>query len=73
MWCSIKKILERQGIDAAELSKRAGYKNNSTIYAIKSGQNKDPKLSTVIRIADALGVSLDELRPIKTKGEEENA
>jgi len=32
---------------------------------IRSGGIKDPSFSTMIRIADALGVSLDELRPDK--------
>ena len=60
MWYIIEKIMNKKGYSIRKLSRVAGYKNPTTIYSIK-----DPSFSTMIRIADTLGVSLDELRPDK--------
>ncbi|MDE3291510.1 helix-turn-helix transcriptional regulator [Lacticaseibacillus paracasei] len=65
MWHIIKRLMREKGYSIRQLSRIAGYKNPTTIYSIKTGQSKDPSFSTMIRIADALGVSLDELRPDK--------
>ncbi|MCT3147327.1 XRE family transcriptional regulator [Lacticaseibacillus rhamnosus] len=65
MWDSVQKILDGRSISIPELADLAGYNNPSTLYMIRSGGIKDPSFSTMIRIADALGVSLDELRPDK--------
>jgi len=40
----------------------AGFKNNSTIYALKNGSIKHPSFKLMERIADALDVSLDDFR-----------
>ncbi|EPC50396.1 phage protein [Lacticaseibacillus paracasei subsp. paracasei CNCM I-4270] len=61
----IERFMRAKGYGIRQLSRVAGYKNPTTIYSIKTGQSKDPSFSTMIRIADALGVSLDELRPDK--------
>ena len=63
MWYPIQKILDEQQMTLRELSQLAGYKNYSTLYMIKQGKVADPSFSTMIRIADALNVSLDDLRP----------
>ena len=65
MWHIIERFMRAKGYGIRKLSRVAGYKNPTTIYSIKTGQSKDPSFSTMIRIADALGVSLDELRPDK--------
>lgn len=65
MWHIIERFMRVKGYGIRQLSRVAGYKNPTTIYSIKTGQSKDPSFSTMIRIADALGVSLDELRPDK--------
>ncbi|WP_273958065.1 helix-turn-helix domain-containing protein [Lacticaseibacillus paracasei] len=65
MWHIIKRLMREKGYSIRKLSRVAGYKNPTTIYSIKTGQSKNPSFSTMIRIADALGVSLDELRPDK--------
>ena len=61
----IERLMREKGYSIRKFSRVAGYKNPTTIYSIKTGQSKDPSFSTMIRIADALGVSLDELRPDK--------
>ena len=68
MWHIIERFMRAKGYGIRQLSRVAGYKNPTTIYSIKTGQSKDPSFSTMIRIADALGVSLDELRPDKQGG-----
>ena len=65
MWYIIERFMRVKGYGIRQLSRVAGYKNPTTIYSIKTGKSKDPSFSTMIRIADALGVSLDELRPDK--------
>lgn len=68
MWHIIERFMRAKGYGIRQLSRVAGYKNPTTIYSIKTGKSKDPSFSTMIRIADALGVSLDELRPDKQEG-----
>ena len=65
MWHIIERLMREKSYSIRKFSRVAGYKNPTTIYSIKTGQSKDPSFSTMIRIADALGVSLDELRPDK--------
>ncbi|WPP08544.1 helix-turn-helix transcriptional regulator [Pediococcus inopinatus] len=62
MWNKIQQILDDKKISANQLSNLAGFKNNSTIYAIKNEQIKNPSFELMERIADALDVSLDEFR-----------
>lgn len=65
MWYQIQTILDEKKMTLRELSQLAGYKNYSTLYMIKQGKVADPSFSTMMRIADALNVSLDDLRPDK--------
>lgn len=55
----IAKIMRRQGVTRAELARRLGV-SSSNIQAYLDG---DPKLSTLLKIADALGVHPAELLP----------
>lgn len=55
----IAKIMRRQGVTRAELARRLGV-SSSNIQAYLDG---DPKLSTLLKIAEALGVHPAELLP----------
>ena len=57
---NIKKYREKLGISQDKLSKLAGITLH-TITKIESGATPDPRIETVKKIADALGVSVDEL------------
>jgi transcriptional regulator with XRE-family HTH domain len=57
---NIKKYREKIGISQDKLSKLAGMTFH-TITKIESGATPDPRIDTVKKIADALGVSIDNL------------
>ena len=57
---NIKKYRTKLGISQDKLSKLAGITLH-TITKIESGATPDPKIETVKKIADALGVSIDDL------------
>jgi len=57
---NIKKYREKKGISQDKLSKLAGVTLH-TITKIESGVTSDPRIETVKKIADALGVSVDDL------------
>jgi transcriptional regulator with XRE-family HTH domain len=52
--------LDKQGVSAAELARRIG-SPRSTINALLKGRAKEPTLGKAKAIADALGVSLEEM------------
>ena len=53
-------LLDEKGITAGELARRIGT-NRSSIYSLINGKAKEPTLKRAKQIADALGVTLDEL------------
>jgi transcriptional regulator with XRE-family HTH domain len=57
---NIKKYRNKLGISQDVLSKRANLAFH-TIAKIEAGSTRDPRIETVKKIADALGVSLDDL------------
>jgi transcriptional regulator with XRE-family HTH domain len=57
---NIRRCRTRLGISQDVLSKRAGLAFH-TIAKIESGSTSDPRIDTVKKIADALGISLDDL------------
>jgi len=57
---NIKKYRTKLGISQDKLSKLAGITLH-TITKIESGATPDPRIETVKKIADALGVSIDDL------------
>ncbi len=57
---NIKKHRAKLGISQDKLSKLAGITLH-TITKIESGATPDPRIETVKKIADALGVSIDDL------------
>jgi transcriptional regulator with XRE-family HTH domain len=57
---NIKKYRNKLGISQDVLSKRANLAFH-TIAKIEAGSTPDPRIETVKKIANALGVSLDDL------------
>lgn len=57
---NIKKYRKKLGISQDVLSKRANLAFH-TIAKIEAGSTPDPRIETVKKIADALGVTLDDL------------
>ena len=57
---NVKKLREKKGLSQDRLAKLANVANN-TIIKIEQGENKNPTLDTLKKIAKALGVSVDDL------------
>jgi transcriptional regulator with XRE-family HTH domain len=57
---NIKKLRKEKGISQDRLSKLADLSLN-TIVNIEAGNNSNPTIETLEKIAKALGVSIDEL------------
>lgn len=57
---NIKKLRERKGLSQDRLAKLADVANN-TIIKIEQGENINPTLDTLNKIAQALDVSIEEL------------
>jgi DNA-binding XRE family transcriptional regulator len=57
---NIKKYRSKLGISQDTLSKKANLAFH-TVAKIEAGSTPDPRIETVKKIADALGVTLDDL------------
>lgn len=57
---NLKKLREKKGLSQDRLAKLADVADN-TIIKIEQGENINPTLDTLKKIAKALGVGLDEL------------
>jgi len=57
---NIRKIRAEKGISQDRLSKLADLSLN-TIVNVESGANPNPTVETLLKIADALGVSIEKL------------
>lgn len=57
---NIKKIRKKKGLSQDKLAKLADV-THTTLVKIESGANDNPTIKTLKKIADALGVSLNEL------------
>jgi transcriptional regulator with XRE-family HTH domain len=53
---NIAAAMEARGLNALELSKRAGL-NPTAVYDILKGKIKNPRIDTIAKIAGALGVT----------------
>ena len=60
MWSKIQDELKKQGKSVYWLSKQTGISDN-TLYSYKN-YGIEPTFNKVCKIADALGISLDDLR-----------
>ncbi len=56
----VKKLREKLGLSQERLARLADVSNN-TIINIESGKQQNPTIETVKKIANALGVSIEEL------------
>lgn len=56
----VRKTREQQGLTQYALAKQAGFPGQTTLKAIEDSE-RDPQFSTCVKIADALGVTLDYL------------
>ena len=63
---NIKRYRKKLNISQDKLSKLSDVTYN-TIIKIESGKNKNPTMKTLVKITDALGVSVDELIKEKNK------
>ena len=64
---NLKKLREKKGLSQDRLAKLADVANN-TIIKIEQGENINPTLATLKKIAKALGVSLDDLTGYQLRG-----
>lgn len=61
LWKKIEEQLNKKGWTIYRVTKEANISPN-TLYELKSGRVKDINFKTIVKIADALEVSLDEFR-----------
>ena len=57
---NIKKLREAKGLSQEKLARLADVANN-TLIKMESGENKNPTLDTLKKVAKALNVSVDDL------------
>lgn len=57
----LKELRESLGLTRYKLSKLSGVKE-STLQNLENADNPNPTFKTMCKIADALGISLEELR-----------
>lgn len=57
---NLKKLREKKGLSQDRLAKLADVANN-TIIKIEQGENENPTLETLRKIAKALDISVDQL------------
>jgi len=64
----IRQLRERKGVSLRELARRSGV-GAATLSRIESGE-ANPRLSTLLQLADVLGVFVGQLfeKPTKRKG-----
>ncbi|WP_430606447.1 hypothetical protein IGJ55_002121 [Enterococcus sp. AZ170] len=66
MWESVEKIITEKNITQYELSKKMKV-SVSVITELKKGRIKKPSFELACKIADALEISLDQLRKEQPK------
>jgi transcriptional regulator with XRE-family HTH domain len=57
---NIKRLREAKGLSQEKLARLADVANN-TLINMETGENKNPTLATLMRVAKALDVSINEL------------
>ncbi len=60
----LTKLIERSGLSVNEIQSKADMKSGA-LYRLLSGKHKDVTLTTAFRLADALGVDINEFREEK--------
>lgn len=61
LWLRIESKLKEKGISAYRLSKMTGI-SHQALSSLKTGKSKSPSFELMVKIADALDISLDEFR-----------
>ncbi len=56
----LRELREAQGLSQEDLAQLAGLKSG-TIYKLEAGVNRNPKIDTLIAVAQALGIDITEL------------
>lgn len=63
LWETIQEYLDKKRWSLSRLSRETGIPYGTLAnYKFRKGQKYDPSFSNACKIADALGVSLDDLR-----------
>ena len=57
---NIKRLREAKGLSQEKLARLANVANN-TLIKMETGENQNPTLETLKKVAQALGVSVDDL------------
>lgn len=57
---NVKRLREANGLSQERLARLADVANN-TLIKMETGENKNPTLETLVRVAKALDVSINEL------------
>ena len=57
---NIKRLREAKGLSQEKLARLADVANN-TLIKMESGENKNPTLETIKKVAKALEISVDDL------------
>ena len=57
---NVKRLREAKGLSQEKLARLADVANN-TLIKMETGENKNPTLETLKKVAQALGVSVDDL------------
>lgn len=57
----IKELIDNSKLTRHQIAQRVGV-NHSVIYKIYDGTTKEIKISTAFKLADALGVDINEFR-----------
>ena len=57
---NIRKLREAKGLSQEKLARLADVANN-TLIKMESGENQNPTLNSLKKVAKALGVSVDDL------------
>ena len=61
LWSKVEIKLKEKGISVYRLSKLTGI-SHQTLSSLKTGKSKSPSFELMVKIADALDISLDEFR-----------
>jgi len=69
LWNKIEEFMKEKGFSQYKLAKEAGVGTNTISY-LKSGRISKPSFDLMCKIADALEISLDDLREDGPNGKE---
>ena len=59
----LRALLARAGLSISDVVLRSDGLSRQALHGLLQGKTPDPRLSTLVKLADALGVPLDAFRP----------